>query len=314
MTATIKVTIKKQENHFSDGSPCWNAQIWTKVNDRDGFTYCGNGRFCKSFEEAEFYKLAVLNLALERGDSVELFDEMNRSISIAKGLVSLINHNVKVKCPENRVVLDLETMQIDTHQVFSDSTHFGDWQERNENGEIIRGELELYDNNNLPIGHNLVTRESLIDSAKRALDYLCYMELTNKYQNIKVKDYPIDGLRLALERYEDNSAYLVLASVHSICGPWKIDNNSNRGLFYDFMISHEGIPIVSCRVSDDVASRDSFSKGPCDSHYFDLHRVAPVSDKSFLQICDAVKSAFPFTRPSISEEKLLQANKYTQGK
>ncbi len=70
MKVTRKVTITKQENHFLDGSPCWNAQIWTKVNDRHGFVYCGMGRFCKSPEEAESYKKEVLDQALERGEEV----------------------------------------------------------------------------------------------------------------------------------------------------------------------------------------------------------------------------------------------------
>ena len=67
---TRKVTITKQERHFSDGSPCWNAQIWTKVGPRDSFMYCGMGRFCKSPEEAENYKKEVLDQALERGEEV----------------------------------------------------------------------------------------------------------------------------------------------------------------------------------------------------------------------------------------------------
>lgn len=70
MAITRKVKITKQENHFPDGSPCWNAQIWTQVNERSGFVYCGMGRFCKSHEEAENYKKEVFKQALERGENV----------------------------------------------------------------------------------------------------------------------------------------------------------------------------------------------------------------------------------------------------
>lgn len=60
-SSKIKVKIIKQDNFYPDGSPCWNAQIWTKANEQVGFTYCGNGRFCKSLEEAEKYKEKVFS-------------------------------------------------------------------------------------------------------------------------------------------------------------------------------------------------------------------------------------------------------------
>ncbi len=60
-SSKIKVKIIRQDNFYPDGSPCWNAQIWTKANEQVGFTYCGNGRFCKSLEEAEKYKDKVFS-------------------------------------------------------------------------------------------------------------------------------------------------------------------------------------------------------------------------------------------------------------
>jgi hypothetical protein len=92
-----------------------------------------------------------------------------KKITIEKGLVSLINHNVKAKCPERRIVIDLETMQIKTHPTFTDSEHHGNWIKETETGEIICGELELYDENGGAIGYNTVSRKSLIDAAKREL-------------------------------------------------------------------------------------------------------------------------------------------------
>ena len=56
----LKVTITKQENFFPDGSPCWNAQIWKKIDNKHDFVYAGNGRFCKSLEEAKNYKKEIL--------------------------------------------------------------------------------------------------------------------------------------------------------------------------------------------------------------------------------------------------------------
>jgi len=67
MTVTRKVKLTR----FRDGSTCWNAQIWTQVNEKDGFYYCGEGRFCKSREEAEAYKIKVLESALKRGEKVD---------------------------------------------------------------------------------------------------------------------------------------------------------------------------------------------------------------------------------------------------
>lgn len=92
-----------------------------------------------------------------------------KKITVARGLVSLINHNVKAKCPETRIVIDLETMQIKTHPTFTDSEHHGNWIKETETGKIICGELELYDENGSAIGYNHVTRQSLIDAAKREL-------------------------------------------------------------------------------------------------------------------------------------------------
>ncbi len=60
-SSKIKMKIIKQDNFYPDGSSCWNAQIWTKVNEQVGFVYCGNGRFCKSLEEAEKYKEKIFS-------------------------------------------------------------------------------------------------------------------------------------------------------------------------------------------------------------------------------------------------------------
>ena len=83
-----------------------------------------------------------------------------KKITIARGLVSLINHNVKAKCPEERIVLDLDTMQIDTRY----RVNIPGWDTTNQPKELV-----LFDENGGAIGYNTVTRQSLIDAAKRAL-------------------------------------------------------------------------------------------------------------------------------------------------
>jgi hypothetical protein len=73
-----------------------------------------------------------------------------KKISIEKGLISFINHNVKAKCPVFRVVLSLDSMKIQSRPYGTSG-------------------LDLYDENGTAIGNNIVTRKSLIDAAKRAL-------------------------------------------------------------------------------------------------------------------------------------------------
>ena len=92
-----------------------------------------------------------------------------KKITVAKGLVSLVNHNIKAKCPESRIILDLKTMQIDTHPTFTDSEHQGNWVKETQDGKVICGELELYDENGSAVGYSPVTRQSLIEAARREL-------------------------------------------------------------------------------------------------------------------------------------------------
>ena len=83
-----------------------------------------------------------------------------KKITIARGLIGLINHNVKAKCPEERIIIDLNTMQIDSRIRFN----IPGWDTTNQPTELV-----LYDENGTGIGYNKVTRQSLIESAKRAL-------------------------------------------------------------------------------------------------------------------------------------------------
>jgi len=85
---------------------------------------------------------------------------MEKKITIARGLVSLINNNVKAKCPEWRITLDLQTMKIDSRPA---------WKHFERNYGDTENELVLFDENGGGIGYNTVTRASLIEAAKRAL-------------------------------------------------------------------------------------------------------------------------------------------------
>ena len=75
---------------------------------------------------------------------------MKKKVTIKQGLVSLINANVKAHCPEKWVTLNLKTFKIE-----------------------IAGRSEdkvlLFNGNGGAIGYDIVSRDSLLNAAERAL-------------------------------------------------------------------------------------------------------------------------------------------------
>ena len=75
---------------------------------------------------------------------------MKKKVTIKQGLVSLINANVKAHCPEKWVTLNLKTFKIE-----------------------IAGKSEdkvlLFNGNGGVIGCDIVSRDSLLNAAERAL-------------------------------------------------------------------------------------------------------------------------------------------------
>lgn len=114
-----------------------------------------------------------------------------------------------------------------------------------------------------------------------------------KAEEVLPNSISMDGLRTALERYDENYE-------HGECGDWKIQGDA--ALPFHFKILYDGIPVVSARTSPEFA--------PGGSHYLDLNREnADVSGKVFSQISAIAQSVYMFARPSPDEQKKLDANK-----
>lgn len=75
---------------------------------------------------------------------------MKKKVTIEKGIVALINANVKIHCPEQWVMLNLKTFRVEIAREIEDK-------------------VPLYNNNGGAIGYGIVTRESLLEAADRAL-------------------------------------------------------------------------------------------------------------------------------------------------
>lgn len=75
---------------------------------------------------------------------------MKKKVTIKQGLVSLINHNVKAHCPERWVTLNLKTFKIEVAGRSEDN-------------------VLLFNGNGGAIGYDIVSRDSLLNAAERAL-------------------------------------------------------------------------------------------------------------------------------------------------
>ena len=75
---------------------------------------------------------------------------MKKKVTIKQGLVSLINANVKAHCPEKWVTLNLKTFKIDITGRSDDK-------------------VLLFNGNGGVIGCDIVSRDSLLNAAERAL-------------------------------------------------------------------------------------------------------------------------------------------------
>ena len=82
-----------------------------------------------------------------------------KKVTIAKGLITLINHNVRAKCPEGRIVVNTQTGRIDTHP-----NYMSDWETTDKSNEI-----ELYNDDYGAIGYGIVTRRILLCAADEQL-------------------------------------------------------------------------------------------------------------------------------------------------
>ena len=76
--------------------------------------------------------------------------DMKKKVTIKQGLVSLINANVKAHCPEKWVTLNLKTFKIDITGRSDDK-------------------VLLFNGNGGVIGCDIVSRDSLLNAAERAL-------------------------------------------------------------------------------------------------------------------------------------------------
>ena len=82
---------------------------------------------------------------------------MKKKVTIKQGLVSLINANVKAHCPEKWVTLNLKTFRIEIAS-------------RPENrGVLLFNKVLLFNGNGGVIGYDIVSRDSLLNAAERAL-------------------------------------------------------------------------------------------------------------------------------------------------
>ena len=109
-------------------------------------------------------------------------------------------------------------------------------------------------------------------------------------------DLPIDGLYKALERFDSVIEDSLTAT--GICGSWEVARYGKEASVPVFRIYHDGLPVVKSKISPEFHAA-------C-SKYIDLEREANISDKTFSQICDVVKSVFMFARMSPDEQKRIQ--------
>ncbi len=111
-------------------------------------------------------------------------------------------------------------------------------------------------------------------------------------------DVPIEGLYRALCRYDES------LNGKAVCGDWHVYKNSARDCHLDFMLGFNGKHVVQAFVSDDISSSGS--------HFIDLHRIGNISDNSFSQVCDIVKSVYMFARLAPKEQARIDANNQAQ--
>lgn len=104
----------------------------------------------------------------------------------------------------------------------------------------------------------------------------------------------LDGLRQALERYNDSGK-------SGSCGSWDIHSGG-----YDkwWEACYDRTPVFSCEASGEYDSRGH--------EYGYLFRDINLPDKMFKEICDMVHSEFPECRMAPQEQEKVQESELSQ--
>lgn len=128
------------------------------------------------------------------------------------------------------------------------------------------------------------TNQDIIDSVQDAFrsdaETKKILKQSKARQNVFMDNLPLDGLRTAFQRYNENVH-------HGICGSWSI-SDMDSDMFWK--VKYDGKPVIGCYSIDDQPS---------------LKRIANISDKAFLDICDFAKSEFPEYRIAPEEQAAL---------
>ena len=117
----------------------------------------------------------------------------------------------------------------------------------------------------------------------------------DREQSAVVDHISVDGLRTALQRYDENGK-------QGECGPWEIHDGG-----YDcwWELCHNGQVIVSCHASGEYENGAELGN---------IERERHLAEKSFANICKIVGEEFPECRMSPQEQEKINENKQSLGR
>ena len=125
----------------------------------------------------------------------------------------------------------------------------------------------------------------------RSAAEVAYNDLGLDMEKLAVVDHvSIDGLRTALQRYDENGK-------SGECGPWEIHDGGNDRWWE---ISHEGKVVAACYASGEHEKINGKL-----AELGNIERERHLADKSFVNICKIVSEEFQECRMAPEEQKKI---------